>query len=60
MARYNIAKANGETMLGMWVDLPTAVYWLIRYLVRYKPGKPYPNGEGHYPDFGFHIVHKED
>ena len=54
---YNIAKSDGTLMLGCWVECKLLVtIYLHRYQDKYTPGKPYPNGKGFYPDFGFHIV----
>jgi len=58
--QYNIAKKDGSTMLSMWVSSAgEALKWYLYYISEYTPGKPYPNGKGHYPDFGFHIIWRE-
>jgi hypothetical protein len=56
---FNIKTSNGRIMLGS--DVAThgeAEKWLAYYLETYPAGKPYPNGKGAYPDFGFEIVRR--
>lgn len=54
---YNIAKADGTLMLGLWVKrLKDVRLHLHHYQKKYRPGAKYPNGKGVYPDFGFRIV----
>ncbi len=55
---FNIKTNDGRLMLGMDVDLRTAEFYLSYYRKQYRPGKPYPNGRGTYPDFGFEIVER--
>ena len=58
MYLYNVAKRDGTLMLLQWVPGREIEKHLHYYLTRYKPGLPYPNGKGVYPDWGFHIVAK--
>ncbi len=53
---WNVAKRDGTLMLGDNVEPLDALLWLAYYLQTYPAGKPYPNGKGCYPDFGFHVV----
>lgn len=53
---FNIGTNDGRTMLGDWVTHDVAAHWLKVYCAKYPAGKPYPNGKGFYPDFGFRIV----
>jgi hypothetical protein len=60
MYQYNIAKVDGTIMLGCWVEtMGEAMHHWLYYVDKYAVGKPYPNGRGFYPDFGFHIVWRE-
>lgn len=56
MTLYNIRTNTGKIMLGMWCDEATAMTWLEYYKFKYPDGKPYPNGKGFYPDFGFTLI----
>lgn len=54
---YNISTKDGRLMLGQTVNTrESAEEWLSYYTSNYPEGRPYPNGKGFYPDFGFHIV----
>lgn len=56
---YNVANKDGDYMLLVWCRCrDVAVFYLHQYQERYPAGKPYPNGKGVYPDFGFRLVEK--
>lgn len=52
---FNIAKLDGSIMLGAWLPNKGVVNYWLSYYKEYT-GKPYPNGKGFYPDYGYHIV----
>ena len=60
---YNIRDKTGRLMLGSWLPYynsdhtrMNAVHWLSYY--KRKVGCTYPNGNGRYPDLGYHIVQR--
>lgn len=58
---YNIQDNTGRIMLGVWVlTNHEALKALQHYITKYPPGGLYPNGKGRYPDWGFHIVWREN
>ncbi|WP_316200950.1 MULTISPECIES: hypothetical protein [unclassified Bradyrhizobium] len=53
---YNIRDISGRLMLSHDVERFEAEQWLDYYLTRYAAGRPFENGKGFHPDYGFHIV----
>ena len=53
---FNIENKLGTRLLLHNVCRHDANTWLKHFQNTYPANKPDPNGEGNYPDFGFHIV----